>query len=444
MPTVAIAGGGIGGLSAALLLARAGHRVIVCERDPAEPPAEPDAMWSQWPRPGTPQARLGHTFLPGFRQLLAQRLPDVLAALRAAGAPEVDYAADLPGERIAQDDELQAILCRRPVLEGILRLTAAAEPGVELRPGCTVHGLSAAPLGLLTDAGEVRADAVIVAAGRRVQPGRWFAEAGAPVPAEQEDGCGFFCFTRYFRAADGDTAELLTVSDTGFLGYEMVGADAGTYCIELEPAVGDEPLRELRRDDVHLAVARALPGAAEWLDRSEPIGPVAVMGNEQNLVRRFVDDRDRPALPGVLVIGDARARTNSVNAWGAGMALQGAVAAADAIAAHPTDPEAQVLMLEAAVGAEVTDRHRLSTARDRALLAEYRGEPRIELLEHRLAPGGRNRPRNLPRRHAGREPARPPQRPVGQPRADGTRALTAGRRPAAHRPRPRHDRGDHR
>ena len=75
MARVVIIGAGIAGLSSALLLARAGHDVVVCERDPAEPPADAESAWSAWPRPGTPQARLGHSFLPGFRRLLASRLP---------------------------------------------------------------------------------------------------------------------------------------------------------------------------------------------------------------------------------------------------------------------------------------------------------------------------------------------------------------------------------
>ena len=84
---VAIVGGGIGGLASALLLGRQGCRVVLCERDPAPVPPTPEEMWSGWQRAGIPQWRLGHTFLPGFRVLLAERAPDVLERLRAAGAP---------------------------------------------------------------------------------------------------------------------------------------------------------------------------------------------------------------------------------------------------------------------------------------------------------------------------------------------------------------------
>src|SRR5205814_980833 len=64
---IVIVGAGIGGLVSALMLGRQGHSVIVCERDAAAVPSDPDSMWSDWPRPGTPHARLGHTFLAGAR-----------------------------------------------------------------------------------------------------------------------------------------------------------------------------------------------------------------------------------------------------------------------------------------------------------------------------------------------------------------------------------------
>src|SRR4249919_617641 len=57
---VVIVGGGVGGLSVALLLGRQGRDVLLCERDPAPVPAGTEEMWSDWPRPGVPQSRLGH------------------------------------------------------------------------------------------------------------------------------------------------------------------------------------------------------------------------------------------------------------------------------------------------------------------------------------------------------------------------------------------------
>jgi hypothetical protein len=117
MRRTVIVGAGVAGLATALLLARNGREVLVLERDPAPVPAADDELWG-WPRPGTPQARLGHVFFPGFRTLLAERAPDVLEAAWAAGAVPVDFAADLPGERVPADAEFIGIMARRCLLEG--------------------------------------------------------------------------------------------------------------------------------------------------------------------------------------------------------------------------------------------------------------------------------------------------------------------------------------
>ena len=392
MAEIAIVGAGIGGLAAALLLAREGRDVIVCERDPAPVPSSTEEMWCGWQRPGIPQARLGHTFLPGFRLLLREHAPDVLERLHAAGAPPLDFAKDMPGdERRPEDAELTALMCRRGVLEGILRQAVEAEPTVELRSGCNVVGLVAEPsaiagvpsvTGVRTrDQGSVTAQTVILAGGRRVPVRRWFESIGAQAPAEASEGCGFVCFTRYFRVQlqpgeDHHVATQITVDeDLGYMQYEIYGADQSTFCVELAPPTWDHELRGLRHDHAHIATARVLPGSAGWLDadRATPIGPVAAMGEERNLLRHFTSD-GRPIALGVHVIGDARCQTNSLYAWGSGSALAGAITLVDVLAEHHGDPEAQALAFEARRGAETTGRFELSLARDRAVRRSYHGE----------------------------------------------------------------------
>ena len=209
MTEIAIVGAGIGGLAAALALGRRGRRVVVYERDPAPVPASPEEMWSAWPRPGTPHARLGHAFLPGFHALLQRRAPDVLEDLRGAGALFHDRSRDLPGARRPEDAELVSIRARRAVMEGYLRRAVEAEPTVELRAGCGVAGLLAeAPTagGLprvvgvrLRGGGEIGAESVVVAGGRRTPVQLWLAAIGARPAAEESEGCGFQWYTRFFR-----------------------------------------------------------------------------------------------------------------------------------------------------------------------------------------------------------------------------------------------------
>src|SRR5215510_6821487 len=75
---VIVVGGGVGGLSTALLLARDGHRVQMLERDPTPPPADPAAAWAGWTeRRGVPQFHLLHSFLPRWREIVEAELPEV-------------------------------------------------------------------------------------------------------------------------------------------------------------------------------------------------------------------------------------------------------------------------------------------------------------------------------------------------------------------------------
>jgi 2-polyprenyl-6-methoxyphenol hydroxylase-like FAD-dependent oxidoreductase len=397
---VVIVGAGIGGLTTALLLGREGRTVVVCEHDPAAVPSSTEAMWSDWGRPGIPQARLGHCFLSGFRVLLGQRAPDVLERLYAAGAPLVDFAADMPGdERLPRDDEMTAIMCRRPVLEGILRQAVQAEPAVQLRCGCDVIGLVAEPslipgvpkvVGVRTRGeGSIAARTVVIAGGRRAPVQRWFQEIGASAPAEESEGCGFVCYTRFFRVwlRPGEdhhvSTELAVEGDLGYMKYEIFGADRSTFCVELCPPSRDRELRALRHEAAYMSAARALPESLDWLDpeRSTPIGTVAAMGEERNLLRQFVT-AGAPIALGVHVIGDARCQTNSLYAWGAGSALASATTLVDVMTEHPHDPEAQALAFEARRGTEISGRFELSRARDRAFRRLQDGKPEWEDPAH--------------------------------------------------------------
>jgi hypothetical protein len=209
-------------------------------------------------------------------------------------------------------------------------------------------------MGVTTRDGALPADVVVLSGGRLGLAPALLAEAGASVE-EQSVRCGFICYTRYFRihldeGEDERVATKLTVhGDTGYMQYEMVGADSATFCVELLVPTADRDFRCLRHEPAWMAAARALPECTEWMspDRSAPISAIAAMGGERNTLRRFVRD-GRPAALGVHVIGDARCQTNSAYAWGSLHALVAACAVRDVIAEHGGDPEVQALALDRA------------------------------------------------------------------------------------------------
>src|SRR5436190_1632533 len=91
-----VIGSGIAGLAAARVLADRDARVTLLERDVEPEAATADEAFTAWQRRGAPQVRHSHAFLGRLRALLRDRYPDLLDALRAAGAAELDMLARPP------------------------------------------------------------------------------------------------------------------------------------------------------------------------------------------------------------------------------------------------------------------------------------------------------------------------------------------------------------
>ena len=201
---VTVLGGGVAGLSTALLLARQGHPVVLIERDRFEDSPAEDAQ--TWERRGIPHFLQPHAFIPRARSELRTQLPDVYAALLEAGATEIDGRKKMPTGSVEDgDEELQYLAARRPLIEWALRRAVDGED-IEVRDGVTIDGLHI-DAGRITGVGvdgKIRPATVVVdALGRRTPTQGWLAEGGiATTPIETSD-CGVVYYSRYYRTSNG-------------------------------------------------------------------------------------------------------------------------------------------------------------------------------------------------------------------------------------------------
>ncbi|HAS09121.1 MAG TPA: FAD-dependent oxidoreductase, partial [Acidimicrobiaceae bacterium] len=138
-----IVGGGVGGLTAALGLARCGFAVEVLERDPLPDVADVEAAFDA-DRRGAPQVHQTHGFLARIVVELRERFPDVLDQLLAAGCVTMPTTAQL-GDPRPGDEDLQVLVVRRTTFEWVLRRAVADEPGVTVRTGVGVPALLGTP-----------------------------------------------------------------------------------------------------------------------------------------------------------------------------------------------------------------------------------------------------------------------------------------------------------
>jgi 2-polyprenyl-6-methoxyphenol hydroxylase-like FAD-dependent oxidoreductase len=381
---VAVVGGGVGGLAAALALARAGHAVTVLERDRPALDGDPEAAFAA-ERRGAPQSHQTHGFLARIVAVLRERFPDVLDGLRAAGCTVLPAALDL-GEPQPGDEDLVVLVMRRTTFEMVLRQAVQREPGVELRTGACVVGLTAggavtwgAPAragaphvdGVRLEGGEVvDADLVIAATGRRDQVVPWLGGIGADV-GETVVPSGLVYLSRWYRLPPGEeiTFEPKLGGDLGYVKYLGVPGDGGTLSVTLAVRATDSELRGALVDPHRFERAcRLLPGPDQFFTRGPlaPIGGMRPMGGLVNRLRRFADPDGDPVVLGFHAVGDAHTCTNPLYGRGCSLALVQAVLLADAVAAHPADPRARAAAYEAACRREIEPWYDLAVQTDAA------------------------------------------------------------------------------
>jgi 2-polyprenyl-6-methoxyphenol hydroxylase-like FAD-dependent oxidoreductase len=386
MPDVVIAGAGVVGLAAALLLAKDCHRVTVLERDRAAPPETPDAAWTGWQRRGISQFRQLHYFQPRFRVIVEDELPEVAEALDRAGAlrfnPVLAAPAALAAGTCPGDEAFTVLTARRPVIESVLAQVTADTPGIAVRRGtavtCLLTGATAARgvchiTGIgLQDGTQLRADLVVDATGRRSRLPALLQAIGAPAPVEEREDCGFVYYARHFRDPAGSIPEMLglNLQDYGSISSLTLPADNGTWGVGLITSARDKAARALKDTACWTRVLRSLPLVAHWTD-GEPLDErIVVMAGIEDRHRSFTR-AGRPIATGLVAVGDAWACTNPSIGRGASIGLLHALALRDLLRTSAIeDPPTFTRRWEAITRETVEPWYRATLRYDRHRLAE--------------------------------------------------------------------------
>ncbi len=375
---VVVAGGGMAGMVASLMLARSGRRVRLVERDiGVAGESAGEALLGR--RPGVAQYHQPHAFMPRAFTLLRDRLPDVLDTLLRHGATQIDLAP-ATGERVAGDEDLIVLGARRALIEWALRRAVRDEPNIELFAARVTglrfeDGSPASVRGLSTDRGAVEGALVVDAMGRTTPTPRWLADRGIDLPTEASP-VGVVYYSRHYRLRDGvclpaSPSPFGPRVDHGYASAATFIGDSRTYCIVAMVPSWDSELKVMRHGAAFEAFCGAAPALAPLVDaeRAEPISDVLPMGALQTVWNAF----DRLSMQRLVVLGDSFCHTDPTFALGISNAFVQGAALCEASAAHPDAEVAAAYYAQ--VGEELRERFEFARDVSAARVERMRGAP---------------------------------------------------------------------
>jgi 2-polyprenyl-6-methoxyphenol hydroxylase-like FAD-dependent oxidoreductase len=316
-----VVGGSLAGCATAINLGRRGLRVAVLEahRDPAF-----------YKRVCT------HLIQPTALPTLQRMGLDT--AIEAAGGVRMHTSFWTPvgwaNERDYTEPGRHGYTVRRSVLDPLMRGTAAATPGVDVRLGVKVVGLHrdendrVAGVVVRGDDGDetIRARMVVGADGAS---SKIAADAGLRAKESPNRRASYFAYFRNVPIPEGNFRVWLMPPDA--LG--LIGADHGMTLVSIlidkqrVPELLDGKEEYLRRRFAELPDAPDLSGA-------EQVSDITGIRDRPNLTRT------RTVLPGLALVGDAALAADPLRGVGLGWALEGAEwlsdLTADALASRDT------------------------------------------------------------------------------------------------------------
>ncbi|MGW1682573.1 NAD(P)-binding protein [Saccharopolyspora sp. NPDC002376] len=319
---IAVVGGGVGGLSSAILLARRGFEVEVFERD-TPPPADLADVQS-WPRPGAPQSHHPHVYLGLFRRLLRENLPDVLRDMHDHGVDELPFSG-IRGPVEPGDEDLVMMAARRNTLEWALHRAVSGESRIRLHSGVSVQlaePVDGVLTGVRTAAGVVNFDVVIDATGARSKVGQQYLETVS------EAECGKVYNSRFYALRDGvqrpplEHGSVTVVDGLGY-GAALFAHDCGVFSIDIGRLPEDEALKKLRDPDAFDRVVALFDKFEPWFadGKASPISEVVPMAGLRNVLRTLKPDAPKGYFP----LGDRVCLTDPTFGRGLALALAHAV-----------------------------------------------------------------------------------------------------------------------